>query len=348
MLENEKFFKKINIVKNKKIYYFIIAIQQLLIFFFVLYFNIYKQNYNNKNVVYEKFLLEYKLDYENSKFAIMKRKCKICGLFSYYKVFLSCIRKYIKKGFIPILEVETYPNVFNGYKNNSISKNPWEYFFDQPFGYTYENVIKKGKNIKYINCKRDSTTPQYTSFDESKIILDFWHIIAQKYIPIKNKIIIEANYIINKLFNGYKNILGILIRGTDYLAKKPKNHPIPPHPTRVIQDIKKMDKINDYKWFFIATEDNLIRSKFIKEFGKKLKYILYKVNIKYDFNKKSFLSYNDNIKGNLNFLKVYLINILILSKCNDIITARTNGAVAAFILTEGFRNYKIYNIGIYK
>lgn len=336
--------------KNKlKIYYYLlIIIQQSLILFFIEYFNFYSKIYRNLvNKQDSKIFFDNELDYKNSKFAIMKRPCKICGFFSYYKVFLSCIQKYIIKGFIPILEVETYPTVFNGYKANSSTGNSWEYFFEQPFGYTYENVIKKGKNIKYINCKRDSVTPQYTNFYKSKIAIEYWHNIALKFIPIKYKIIKETNKIINQLFNGSKNILGILIRGTDYIAKKPSHHPIPPDPGRVINDIKKLDKKYGYKWIFITTEDNIIREKFINEFKNKLKYINYKNNFKYDFKSKKYLSYNDNIKGNLDFFKIYLINILVLSKCIDIITSRTNGAVAAFILTEGFRNKIIYDLGLY-
>ena len=38
---------------------------------------------------------------------------------------------------------------------------------------------------------------------------------------------------------------------------------------------------------------------------------------------------------------VYLINIIILSKCKDIIVSRTNGALGAYILTEGFRKTKV-------
>ena len=53
------------------------------------------------------------------------------------------------------------------------------------------------------------------------------------------------------------------------------------------------------------------------------------------------------MKGNLDNLKIYLINILILSKCIDIITARTNGSIGAFIFTEGFRNIIVYYLGLY-
>ena len=97
-----------------------------------------------------------------------------------------------------------------------------------------------------------------------------------------------------------------------------------------------MEKKNKYKWFFIATEDSNIRNKFILEFGEKLKYILPKEKIEYNYKNDKYLAFNKNIKGNLEFLKTYLINIIILSKCIDIITCRTNGSVGAFILSESY------------
>ena len=102
------------------------------------------------------------------------------------------------------------------------------------------------------------------------------------------------------------------------------------------------------KWFFLTTEDDLIREEFIHEFGKKLKYIKSKTKINYDYKRKELLAFNKNIKGNLEYMKVYLINIIILSKCIDIITSKTGGSLVAFILTKAFRNMKVYNLGTYK
>ena len=46
-------------------------------------------------------------------------------------------------------------------------------------------------------------------------------------------------------------------------------------------------------------------------------------------------------------MKIYLINIILLSKCRDIIVSRTSGSIGAFILTDGFRYNKVYNLGLY-
>ena len=60
------------------------------------------------------------------------------------------------------------------------------------------------------------------------VLLSFYHTIIHRYIPIKKGIINGANGIKSKLFKGSNNVLGILERGTDYITKKPRWHPIPP------------------------------------------------------------------------------------------------------------------------
>lgn len=288
------------------------------------------------------------IDYENNIFAIIRYPvCQSCGFFSYFNIYISCIKTYIIKGYIPIVELESFPNIFNSFKANSSTENPWEYFFNQPFGYTIKNIKKKAKNIKFFNCENEETKPRCLDIYSKKIAIDFWHNIALKYIPIKDSILKETNIIIKTLFSNSKNLLGVLIRGTDYIAIKPRGHPIPPKVETVIKDIKEMDNKYKYDYFFLATEDNLIRNALYKVFGKKLKYLLPKRNINYNYLSPKYLSYTESIKGNLANMKDYLINIIILSKCIDIIASRTNGSVGAFIFSEGFRNIKIYYLGLY-
>ena len=116
----------------------------------------------------------------------------------------------------------------------------------------------------------------------------------------------------------------------------------------VFKDIKNMDKKFNYDWIFITTEDDFIREKFKKKFGKRLKYIKSKININYDYRKKQFLAFNSLISGNVYYMRIYLINVIILSKCLDIICSKTAGSLVTFILTNGFRNIKVYNLGYYK
>jgi len=287
------------------------------------------------------------LNYENVSFAVIKRAaCPSCGLFSNYIVYLGCIRKYLKKGFIPILEFISYKNVINGFKVDPTKGNPWEYYFNQPFGYEYNNIIRKAKNIKYFECS-NIIRPTENIF-LNKQSMNFWHSFANQYIPIKNEIINESNNIIKTIFKGSKNVLGVLLRGTDYVAMRPRSHPIPPKIEVVIKDVRLLDNKYNYNWIFLATEDNNIRDIFIKSIGIKVKCLLSKTKTFYNYSTKKPLALNIDFKNNLDFNKIYLLNIIILSKCLDLLAAKTSGTIGIFILTEGFRYYKVYNLGYYK
>lgn len=80
----------------------------------------------------------------------------------------------------------------------------------------------------------------------------------------------------------------------------------------------------------------------------KLRNSIQKKKINYNYKLGQNIMLNIEINGNLEYAKNYLINIIILSKCLDIIAARGSGSTGIFILTNGFRNSLIYNLGEYK
>lgn len=286
-----------------------------------------------------------KRDYNNVTFAIITRNCMRCGLFSFYMVYIGCLHKYLSEGYIPIIDLKSFPNVINGFNISKI--NHWEFFFEQPFGYTLEEVTKNAKNILRITDCNCGARP-----DERTIYLNwskknFWHNLASKYMPVKKEIIASSNKIMKKLFKNSKNILGVFTRGTDYISRRPRSHPIPPNVTDLIHDVQEMDNLYKYDYIFFSTEDEIIRNIFLKYFKKKVKQILQKIKINYDYSKKEFINLNENIFGNIEFNKIYLLNIIILSKCLDIIAARCSGTVGIFVFSNGFRNIKVYDLGYY-
>ena len=145
-----------------------------------------------------------------------------------------------------------------------------------------EEVIKYAKNITYIRCGDCSPRPNQNSMISSVPKKMFWHNIANNYILIKKEIIDLSNKIIYKLFRNSKNILGVLARGTDYIARKPKSHPIPPDVDTLINDVKMMDNIYKYDYIFFSTEDERIRVKFTNYFKLKIKQLKPKIDIEYD------------------------------------------------------------------
>ena len=142
------------------------------------------------------------------------------------------------------------------------------------------------------------------------------------------------------MFGKSKNILGVKIRGTDYVKKRPRGHSVQPNVDQVISDVKNFDLKYNYDFIFFASEDELIKKKFIPEFKDKLK-ILNPDDDRY------MIKFRDKQYEHLNYVKNYLFNILILSKCLDLISSASSGAVGIIILTKGFRHFLIYNLGFY-
>ena len=300
----------------------------------------------NESTKYSDLLLdEKKICSTNKKFAILRRtNCEPCGLFSYYIVHLGCIINYLKHGYIPILEVASFSNIFTG--NNKPKDNPWEEFFNQPCGYTLNEVVKM-KDVKIFKCECVCDMPDEKTIYSNTIMLNYHHKIQEKYMSIKNNIYKEVEKIWQNLFGNSTNVLGIFIRGTDYISIEPSGHSRQPSTKRLINDVINMNKKNKYDFIFLGTEDNKIRNLFIKIFGKKLKYLIPKDKIVYNYNTGNYLTYNKNVFGNMNFSKIYLLSVIILSKCIDIISSRTSGAAGVFIISNGFRNKIVYYLGEY-
>ena len=293
---------------------------------------------------------ETKMCTENKKYAILSRiNCEACGLFSYYIVHLGCIITNLNEGYIPIIDVGSFQNVFIGNRDNfPYNYNPWEELFNQPCGYTLKEIKDNNKsNVEYIECECNDNMPSEKEVYSNKTLLKYYRDMAKKYMSVKKEIIDEGNIIWDQLFNNSKNVLGILARGTDYVTIKPDSHSIPPTAETTINDAKIMDRENKYDYIFLATEDNIIREKFIKAFKDKLKYLLPNKVIDYDYQEENYLTYHEDVYGNMQFQKTYLLSMFLLSKCIDVISARTSGAAGAFILSEGFRKHKVYYIGEY-
>ena len=297
----------------------------------------------NESTKYSSTLFnEKKICSENKKFAILRRtSCEACGLFSYYIVHLGCVINYLKHGYIPILDVGSFSNILSG--NNNPEDNPWEEFFNQPCGYTLDDVVKM-KDVEIFECECVLDMPDEKTVYSKPIMLNYHHIIQEKYMSVNRNILKEAKKIWYKLFRHSKNVLGIFVRGTDYSSLQPGGHSRQPSIDIIINDTITMDKQNKYDYIFLGTEDDEIRNAFIKKFGKKLKYLVPKDKLVYD---SGYLTYSKNVFGNMDFSKTYLLSIVILSKCIDIISSRTSGAAGVFIISNGFRNKLVYYLGEY-
>lgn len=289
----------------------------------------------------------------SKKFYVISVTYNIEGLFAIVNSVINhCI--YAKKqGYIPVINMKHYKNQY--FKDNKAYKdNSWEYFFEQPAGYTLDDIKEEDEVIISPNIF-------YTDIDFSIINKDIpitEFISKNKTVEEKKKeclSILKFNQETKKFLDekskvfDLDNTLGVLCRGTDYLKKKPIGEQIQPTVKEVIKKTKDtLKSFPNIKKIYLATEDSDIYNEFKTEFGDLL---IENPQYRYDYNKDNneFLS---DIKVNrknhaYELAKEYLLSVYILSKCKYFIGGRTTGTKWAWILANNWEYTYIWSLGSY-
>ena len=102
-----------------------------------------------------------------------------------------------------------------------------------------------------ITKKNDYPDGQIT-FDSEKYRL--WRDFFMKYFRIRTDIVRDVEQLRDDFFHG-ERVVGVLCRGTDYVAQHPKNHPIQPAISDLINKTIKTLLEYSCKWVYLATED---------------------------------------------------------------------------------------------
>ena len=272
------------------------------------------------------------------------------GLFSMYKHTIAHVIQSLEKGYIPVVDMRSYYNQY--FKDGRQYKdNPWRYFFEQPCGIepseikeNDEVIIASGgaeKKYQFWNrhlplSKEDTRAhPYLAEFHKyMKFTPEINHYLQKKYA---------------KTFNGETNVLGIIVRGSDFVETKPKGHAIQPTAEMVIEKINELLPILKFKKIYLATEDKTIYAKIKWVFGDMLI-----ENCQYKYSTVGGkLIYQTKVERKDHFYhlaKEYLLSVYFLSKCKYLIGGRANGAIATLFMTNGFKSYDyvyLWDLGDY-
>ena len=254
-------------------------------------------------------------------------------------------------GYIPVVD---YKSFWTQYHNDGeLGKiNIWEIFFCQPSDYNLDD-ISKSKNI-IISDKKAAPSKKYlmgnTDFYEDPSRLAYFKKLFKKYIKfsVDSKIYLEEQK--DAIIPKNSRVVGVLCRGSDYLLKKPKDHPVQPDPAMVIEHTLKVKKEYKCDYVFVATEDAEILELFKGEFGNSLLYVNQRRVKKEDMENSTLVvdvmknSKQDKYVMGLN----YLLATYILSTCNCFIGGRTGGTKGVLLMQEGFEYCYVYNLGFYE
>ena len=268
----------------------------------------------------------------------------MAGLFAIAKSVLCHIEYSISKGWIPIVDLCNSCNQFNTGKKD----NPWEIFFEQPLNLGLEDISKSDNLV--ISTKLQSPNKDYQLtvdllLPENENQLNVQSVFYNKYIRLSKTVKDYVECKTKELIGDKQNVLGVLCRGTDYIEKKPKYHPIQPDPAEVISKIRDIQNKMNINYIYLATEDSLILEQFESEFGDKLLFINQK---RLSHTKDSFISdikisREEKIRMNLD----YIVSMNILSRCDYLIGGRTSGTIAACLMNNSHKYKYLWDLGLY-
>ena len=277
---------------------------------------------------------------------IIRRHQDNVGLFSYFITILGGIAYAEQKGYIPVVDMKNYPNTYL-YDSEVGHVNSWEYYFTQPDTLTLEDALSCrkyiiGKDTEFHPRPSQSASAFYN--EDGK--LDYWRGMCRKYIHFTQPVLDGVDRELHK-FAG-KRVLGVMVRGTDYVALKPHGHPVQPTAEQAIIKTREVLSTGKYDTVYLVTEDKKIVAKFQEVFGDKL--LLPKANyLNYDYDNPRYLADYHSDRKNDKYLRglEYLVSMITLTKCSGLITSRTSGSTGIMCLSEGFEYLYVFDFGVY-
>ena len=239
------------------------------------------------------------------------------------------------RGCLPLIEI----------KNQQEGENIWEWYFEQPF------ALSDG--AQSVICDRSYTDYRpniRTGFGGDDPDFKTWSFFYHRFVRFRAPV---WDYIRQEIDEAgvRENSLGLLIRGTDYTASKPKGHPIQPDVEELIQKATEYQKQYSYSAIYAATEEERLFRRISEALGPDL----VRENRRSYYDKQFYqqgMQFIGDVKfdrENDNYWKglEYLSSLVILSNCTDLVAGNCGGTEFAVLYTAGYRNKYIFNKGLY-
>ena len=273
---------------------------------------------------------------KNNFIRIIPPTSKSGGLCYILMVIFNQLLDAIYNDLIPIIDLTYFDNLYF-HKTETIGKiNPWEYYFRQP------TDIVPSSNIADISIFDINLAlhHNYSVNDKRKLF--------KKYIRFNDDIIKS----VDSFFNTYINqcILGVRIRGTDYVNNRPACHHIQPSIDQVIADILIYLKKYRIDKIYVSTDESKYFKTLKDKFGS---LIISQQNIFVDNQTNNewngeYLNKRYSIDFIVQSQKEYLQNIIILSKCQYLISGITSATLIVDLLRDTVPiSEKRYEFGTY-
>lgn len=276
-------------------------------------------------------------EYADLGFLVIRRSGDRVGLFLHYITNLGWVWFAQAHGLVPVVDMRTTNNLYS-----MGDDNPWEHFFSQPGGFSLDDIARARR--VYVSDEIPPVRPDdRMGFLMGREIAP-WRRLARRCMSPSAAVMAEVRRNEATMFKGSRNVLGVLLRGTDYMALKPAGHPVQPDLEHSVRDVAKAVEAGRYEHLFLATEDATIAARYREVFGAAL-HMTDAPSI--DYEPGRFLGDLSGVRGNAKIAMDYCVRIVILSRCRSLMAGRTSGAVAATVMSDGFEYEHYWDLGRY-
>ena len=266
------------------------------------------------------------------------------GLLALYVYVLGYMKYAIDHGYIPVIDMKNYHTVYQ--INGNYNDNLWEWFFEQPFDITSGkrfslDEVYQSKNV-ILSCGSENF--HNSSMDKDVVK---WQREMVKLIPFSKNMQEYVDKMYEDIFPDRDNInvLGVPLRGTD-LKKRVSQHAIQLSCNEAaVLTLKFMNKYK-YNVVFCNSEEEVT----IDEFSKSIPNVRHTNTIRIkDENVNGNVAFANSKSNPRVFLKDYLTNIYIMSKCDSILGTMNNGYYTAYLWNNGnYEHFELIDKGTYK
>lgn len=270
------------------------------------------------------------------------------GFLSNYVYVLGYMKYAIDQGWIPVVDMENYQTMYTDPElcdQFGISKNVWEWFFEQPLDvksgkrYSLQEVYHS-KNVILSNGNMDLHDE---SLEETALS---WQREMAKLVPFNAVTLSYINgaedRVIGKNGIDFKEMLGIPVRGTD-LQKRVIHHSIQLTSDDAPQYIARFIE----KWKLKKVFVNCESANVMENLEREIPNICYYDCKRISNNKGGQVAYN--LADNAYFaLRDYIVNTIFLSRCGGLIGTMNNGFLVAYIWSEGTAKRQCIDLGRFK
>jgi len=252
---------------------------------------------------------------------------------------MSHIEYATERGMVPVVNMRDFPSIYS-----KEGTNVWEEYFEQPAGYTLDDVygsqhVTFSYNIPHIQGHELWSVAGMEGTERFENLKKLY----SKYIRFSKEIMSYVEEGCRQTLGNHRNIVSCICRGTDYnntlvgIAKQPTAG-------MVIDKVKELMQESGCKYIYCATEDKRIYEKFQKEFGTAL---LPNIQQKYGDNEGKLLA-KVNVEHNIDVYRIareYVRSIYIVSRCRSFVGGQVSATTAVMLMPNEFERTYIFRLG---